>query len=143
MQQGENKELDKKEELEDLVCKHQDSLDVSSVGSEPTSSLEDGGTAPEQKYESSGSGSEKESSPLPDSSLSLRERGSPSSKSCLLSFPEGKRKWQQQETPEGKRKWQQQETAEEFQKRKKARHAGMNYSLDFCESIVREHASVI
>lgn len=65
----------------------------------------------------SGSGSEKESSPLP------RDRTNPASK-CHLSYsPESKKKWRAQN----------QETNEECEKRKKARHADMNYTLDFCE----------
>lgn len=65
----------------------------------------------------SGSGSEREGSPSPHET-------SMSSTKLLSGSPEGKRKWRPQD----------EESREEYEKRKKARHAEMNYTIDFSKS---------
>lgn len=71
----------------------------------------------EQKSLDSASGSDKEDSPVP------HEKTSPASKSCQSSSPDSKRKWHRHE-----------ESSEEYEGRKRVRHAGMVYTVDFSES---------
>ena len=77
----------------------------------------------EQKWSDSHSASEKESSPLPD------ERKNPSP------LKTG--------SPEGKRKLRDYEKSEDYEKRKKARQADMNYFLNFSMSLVMHVNSLL
>ena len=73
----------------------------------------------EHKSIDSLSASEKENSPTPNTNLKRSN-----------SLPKAR----QSSTPDGKRKWRDYETSEEYERRKKARHADMNYLLDFSKS---------
>ena len=87
------------------LCSDLNSVELDSTHTKSSDSVSGFGSG-------SGSASEREGSPL------LHER-SPSKGSSHS--PEGKRKWRPHD----------EESREEYEKRKKARHSEMNYTLDF------------